>query len=139
MPTLISSFLYTSAVVFHPPTTCPVSIASTQHLLKATWKSVDNQHAKQQQRERSVVYTHYSSRRMRRPGIEPGASRWQRDILPLNQRRWLESTTHPQFFLTTTKKCITYGCIPSRLMSHWILTFQRRYIAAKLEQPRCRL
>ena len=24
---------------------------------------------------------------MRRPGIEPGASRWQRDILPLNQRR----------------------------------------------------
>ena len=28
---------------------------------------------------------------MRRPGIEPGASRWQRDILPLNQRR---SHTH---------------------------------------------
>ena len=26
-------------------------------------------------------------KRMRRPGIEPGASRWQRDILPLNQRR----------------------------------------------------
>ena len=30
-------------------------------------------------------------KRMRRPGIEPGASRWQRDILPLNQRR---SHTH---------------------------------------------
>ena len=26
-------------------------------------------------------------KRVRRPGIEPGASRWQRDILPLNQRR----------------------------------------------------
>lgn len=26
---------------------------------------------------------------MRRPGIEPGASRWQRDILPLNQRRMM--------------------------------------------------
>jgi hypothetical protein len=28
-------------------------------------------------------------KRVRRPGIEPGASRWQRDILPLNQRRAL--------------------------------------------------
>lgn len=28
-------------------------------------------------------------KRVRRPGIEPGASRWQRDILPLNQRRLL--------------------------------------------------
>nr|CCA21614.1 AlNc14C128G6866 [Albugo laibachii Nc14] len=26
---------------------------------------------------------------VRRPGIEPGASRWQRDILPLNQRRFM--------------------------------------------------
>lgn len=31
---------------------------------------------------------------MRRPGIEPGASRWQRDILPLNQRRFMLYTTH---------------------------------------------
>lgn len=29
---------------------------------------------------------------MRHPGIEPGASRWQRDILPLNQQRTLETT-----------------------------------------------
>ena len=115
MPTLISSFLYISAVVFHPSTTCPVSFASTQHLLKATWKSVDNQHAKQQQRERSVVYTHYSSRRMRRPGIEPGASRWQRDILPRNQRRWLESPTPPQIFFDHNKEVyhIRMHSIPS--------------------------
>ena len=31
---------------------------------------------------------------MRRPGIEPGASRWQRDILPLNQRRLLNTYPH---------------------------------------------
>ncbi len=34
-------------------------------------------------------------KRVRRPGIEPGASRWQRDILPLNQRR-LVNTYPPQ-------------------------------------------
>ena len=30
-----------------------------------------------------------TGKKMRRPGIEPGASRWQRDILPLNQRRYM--------------------------------------------------
>ena len=30
-------------------------------------------------------------KRVRRPGIEPGASRWQRDILPLNQRRFMNT------------------------------------------------
>ena len=34
------------------------------------------------------------AKKMRRPGIEPGASRWQRDILPLNQRRF--TNTYPQ-------------------------------------------
>jgi hypothetical protein len=32
-------------------------------------------------------------KRVRRPGIEPGASRWQRDILPLNQRRFVNTYT----------------------------------------------
>jgi hypothetical protein len=29
---------------------------------------------------------------LRHPGIEPGASRWQRDILPLNQWRLVKSS-----------------------------------------------
>ena len=33
-------------------------------------------------------------KRVRRPGIEPGASRWQRDILPLNQRRFMNTYPH---------------------------------------------
>ena len=33
-------------------------------------------------------------KRVRRPGIEPGASRWQRDILPLNQRRLVNMFQH---------------------------------------------
>ena len=38
---------------------------------------------------------------MRRPGIEPGASRWQRDILPLNQRRSVR--THSTHFHIRTR------------------------------------
>ena len=37
----------------------------------------------------------WSRKGLRRPGIEPGASRWQRDILPLNQRR-LANTPNPK-------------------------------------------
>ena len=32
---------------------------------------------------------------LRHPGIEPGASRWQRDILPLNQRRGTNTSITP--------------------------------------------
>ena len=50
---------------------------------------------------------------LRRPGIEPGASRWQRDILPLNQRRcWNRFNClfykHKQFFIHVDMSYATY-------------------------------
>ena len=52
-----------------------------------------NKRAKENKRAKSKEQ---KGKRMRRPGIEPGASRWQRDILPLNQRRFdiLQTHTH---------------------------------------------
>ena len=59
-----------------------------------------NKRAKENKRAKSKEQ---KGKRMRRPGIEPGASRWQRDILPLNQRRFAILQTHTQIHYTAHK------------------------------------
>lgn len=58
-----------------------------------SWTGILNYNLAEDTKETSpniilLPFIHVRAKKLRRPGIEPGASRWQRDILPLNQRRF---------------------------------------------------
>ena len=67
---------------------------------------------------------------MRRPGIEPGASRWQRDILPLNQRRVNIQynpdyiTSHRLVSRTTSPYCRLHSQTHDMLTNNSVTDFQ---------------